>query len=99
MAGSWQEEKMKKVALYDYLAFLEGTFYIKMIRPFSRQRNSEIRKMPMAYLCDSGLAGHFARRYPFLTLRKRSGLFRDCKDPHEPFPERDEMDDEDFSFN
>jgi len=39
-------------------------------------------------------AGHFARPYPFLTLCKRSGLSRDCEDTHEPFPERDEMDDE-----
>jgi hypothetical protein len=33
-----------------------------------------------------------------LILRKRSGLSRDCENPHEPFPERDEMDDEVFVF-
>ena len=43
-------------------------------------------------------AGHFARPDPILTLRKRSGLSRDCGDTHEPFPERDEMDDEVFVF-
>ena len=43
-------------------------------------------------------AGHFASPYPFLILRKRSGLFRGCGDTHEPFPERDEMDDEVFVF-
>ncbi len=31
-------------------------------------------------------AGHFARPYPFFTLRKRSGLSRDCGVTHEPFP-------------
>jgi len=47
--------------LYDYLAFLEGTYLIKTIRPFSRGRDSEIRKMPKVYFCDSGLADRLAR--------------------------------------
>lgn len=56
-----KELRITRPTLYAYLAFLEGTFYIKMIRPFSTQRNSEIRKMPKVYLCDSGLAGRLAR--------------------------------------
>ena len=56
-----KELRITRPTLYKYLAFLEGTFYVKMIRPFSRQRNSEIRKMPKVYLCDSGLAGRLAR--------------------------------------
>jgi predicted AAA+ superfamily ATPase len=56
-----KELRIARPTLYDYLAFLEGTFFIKMIRPFSTKRNSEIRKMPKVYLCDSGLAGRLAR--------------------------------------
>jgi len=46
--------------LYEYLAFLEGTFFIKLIRPYTRSRNSEIRKSPKVYLCDTGLANRLA---------------------------------------
>lgn len=53
--------KVSRPALYDYLAFLEGTYFIKTIRPFSRGRSTEVRKMPKVYVCDTGLANHFAR--------------------------------------
>jgi predicted AAA+ superfamily ATPase len=47
--------------LQDYIAFLEGTYFIKTIRPYSSGRNSEIRKMPKVYTSDTGFANHFAR--------------------------------------
>lgn len=47
--------------LYEYLAFLEGTFFLKTIRPFTKGKNSEIRKMPKVYLCDTGLANHLVK--------------------------------------
>lgn len=53
--------KISRPALYDYIAFLEGTYFIKTIRPFSRGRSTEVRKMPKVYVCDTGLANHFAR--------------------------------------
>ncbi len=53
--------KISRPALYDYIAFLEGTYFIKTIRPFSKGRSTEIRKMPKVYVCDTGLANHFAR--------------------------------------
>jgi hypothetical protein len=53
--------KVSRPALYDYLAFLEGTYFIKMIRPFSKGRSTEVRKMPKVYVCDTGLVNHFAR--------------------------------------
>lgn len=46
---------------YEYLAFLEGTFFVKMIRPLTRRKNSEIRKSPKIYLYDSGLANRLAK--------------------------------------
>lgn len=53
--------KISRPSLYDYIAFLEGTYFIKAIRPFSRGRSTEVRKMPKVYVCDTGLANHFAR--------------------------------------
>lgn len=40
---------------------MEGTYFIKTIRPYSRGRDTEIRKAPKVYLCDSGLPNHFAK--------------------------------------
>lgn len=53
--------KVSRPALYDYLAFLEGTYFVKTIRPFSKGRSTEVRKMPKVYVCDTGLVNHFAR--------------------------------------
>lgn len=52
---------ISRITLKEYIAFLEGTYFIKTIKPFSRNRNLEIRKMPKVYICDSGLANSFAR--------------------------------------
>ena len=53
--------KISRPTIYDYIAFLEGTYFIKTIRPFSKGRSTEVRKTPKVYLCDTGLANHFAR--------------------------------------
>jgi predicted AAA+ superfamily ATPase len=47
--------------LSNYISFLEGTYFIQTIKPFSRGRDTEIRKMPKIYLCDTGLANRLAR--------------------------------------
>ena len=44
-----------------YISFLKGTYFIRTIRPFSQGRDTEIRKMPKVYLCDTGLANRLAR--------------------------------------
>lgn len=46
--------------IYNYISFLEDTFFIKTIRPFSRNRDTEIRTTPKFYLCDTGLVKHFS---------------------------------------
>ena len=53
--------KISRPTLYDYLAFLEGTYFIKTVRPYSKGRSTEVRKMPKVYVCDTGLANHFAK--------------------------------------
>jgi len=55
-----KELGISRSTLFKYLAFLEGTFLLKTIKPFSKGKNSEIRKRPKVYLCDTGLANHLA---------------------------------------
>lgn len=47
--------------LNNYLSFFENTYFLKLIRPFTSNRNSEIRSMPKFYLCDTGFVNRFAR--------------------------------------
>jgi len=77
-----RELSISRSTLYEYLAFLEGTFFLKTIRPFTKRKNSEIRKMPKVYLCDSGLSNHLAKLNPgvlfentiFQNLRQKGEL-------------------------
>jgi len=56
-----QELGISRSIVYDYLNFLEGTYFIKLIRPFSRSRDVEIRSVPKVYVCDSGLANNLSQ--------------------------------------
>lgn len=47
---------VSRVTLNEYLAFLEGTYFISLVPPYSTSRDTEIRGAKKAYLCDSGLA-------------------------------------------
>lgn len=55
------ELNTSRETIYNYLEFLEDTYFIKLIRPFSRNRDTEIRKTPKIYICDSGLLNNLAR--------------------------------------
>jgi predicted AAA+ superfamily ATPase len=56
-----KELGVSRATIYEYLSFLEQTYLISLIRPFSRNRNTEIRNAPKVYLCDTGLLNRFAR--------------------------------------
>src|SRR3989338_1240510 len=47
---------VSRITLNEYIAFLEGSFFIKLIRPYSRNLDTEIRETPKIYSIDSGLA-------------------------------------------
>ena len=47
---------ISRITLNDYLAFLEGTYFISLIAPYSTNKDTEIRGAKKVYLCDSGLA-------------------------------------------
>ena len=56
-----QELGLARETVHQYLAFLEGTYFIHTIKPFSQSRDIEIRKTPKIYLCDCGLANQIAK--------------------------------------
>lgn len=56
-----QELGISRATTYEYMAFLEGSYFIKTILPYTVQSDIEIRKSPKIYICDSGLVNHFAR--------------------------------------
>lgn len=72
----------------EYLYFLDASYFIKLVKPFSRSLGVEIRKTPKVYVCDSGLANHLTfasglnapskgslfEQVVFQTLRSRSDL-------------------------
>lgn len=47
--------------LIEYLAFLEGTYFIKVIKPATSNRDVEIRKAGKLYVCDPGLVRQFSQ--------------------------------------
>ena len=77
-----KELGISRPTLKEYLAFLEGTYFIKLIPPFSKGKDTEIRKMPKIYLCDCGLVNHLVKIDPgrifenciFQALRAKGSL-------------------------
>ena len=56
-----------RVSVMEYLAFLEGTYFISLISPYSTSRDTEIRSAKKVYLCDSGLVNSI-QNIPFGSL-------------------------------
>lgn len=52
---------VSRETITNYLYFLENTYFIKLIKPYSRNRDVEIRHKPKIYLCDTGLLNHFSK--------------------------------------
>ena len=56
-----RELSISRPTLYQYISFLEDTYLIKTIKPFSKGKDIEVRKMPKVYICDCGLVNNFAK--------------------------------------
>ncbi len=50
-----------RVTINEYLAFLEGTYFISLISPYSTNADVEIRSAKKVYLCDSGLVNNLGK--------------------------------------
>lgn len=56
-----QELGISRPTVYEYISFLEGTYFIKLIKPFTSNKDTEIRSMPKIYICDSGLVNNLIK--------------------------------------
>ena len=57
----------------NYLEILEETFLIKIIRPYYKNKNKELTKIPKIYFIDSGVRNYFINNFNKLSLRTDSG--------------------------
>ena len=55
------EVGVSRETIYSFLAFLEGTYCVHFIEPFSRNVDREVSGSKKVYLCDNGLLNSFAR--------------------------------------
>lgn len=47
--------------VYSYLSFLEGTYFVSLIAPFSRSTDREVSGAKKVYFGDTGMLDHFVR--------------------------------------
>ncbi|MCX5866848.1 MAG: ATP-binding protein [Proteobacteria bacterium] len=72
-----REIGISRETVYSYLGFLEKTYFISLISPFSRSLNGEVRGAKKIYFCDTGLVnllgktaeGNIFENAVFLNLR------------------------------
>lgn len=55
------ELNVSRPTVKEYLSFLEGTYFISLIPPYSRSRDVEIRGAPKVYCSDSGLVAQLTK--------------------------------------
>ncbi|OIP98178.1 hypothetical protein AUJ94_00490 [bacterium CG2_30_40_12] len=55
------ELSVSRETIYSYLSFLEGTYFISLVKPFSRNVDREVSGARKLYLCDTGIANHFSK--------------------------------------
>jgi predicted AAA+ superfamily ATPase len=52
---------LARETVYSYLSFLEATYFINLVPPFSRSVDREVSGARKVYLCDTGILNHFAQ--------------------------------------
>lgn len=52
---------ISRETVYSYLSFLEGTYFINFISPFSRNVDREVSGSKKVYICDNGFLNTFAK--------------------------------------
>ncbi len=52
---------VSRETIYSFLSFLEGTYFVHFIEPFSRNVDREISGGKKVYLCDNGILNNFAK--------------------------------------
>ena len=52
---------ISRETVYSYLAFLEKTYFVFLVKPFSRSVNGEVRGARKLYFCDNGLLNYLGK--------------------------------------
>ncbi len=76
------EVGVSRETVYAYLAFLQGTYFIDLVAPFTRSSDREVSGTKKVYICDNGFLsqlarvdeGHLLENAVFLNLRKYGDL-------------------------
>lgn len=55
------EVGVSRDTVYNYLSFLEGTYFISLISPYTLNADKEVSGRKKIYLCDTGILNHFAK--------------------------------------
>ncbi|MBA4349499.1 MAG: hypothetical protein C0415_05870 [Thermodesulfovibrio sp.] len=52
---------VSRETVYSFLSFLEGTYFVHFITPFTHNVDREVSGSKKVYLCDNGIVNHFAK--------------------------------------
>jgi predicted AAA+ superfamily ATPase len=55
------EVGVSRETIYSYISFLQGTYFISLVNPFSRNVDREISGSRKVYVCDNGILNQFSR--------------------------------------
>lgn len=55
------EVGVSRETVYSYISFLQGTYFVTLISPFTTNVDREISKSKKLYLCDTGIIHHIAK--------------------------------------
>ncbi len=72
------EIEVSRETLYSYITFLEKTYFISLVYPFSKSINGEVRGAKKVYFCDTGLLNYLAR-IPEGNLLENNAVFNSLK--------------------
>jgi len=53
--------KKLKINLFSYISFLQGTYFINLVSPFTRNVDREVSGTKKVYICDNGIISQFSR--------------------------------------
>jgi len=68
---------ISRETVYSYLEFLEKTYFISLISPFSKSLNGEVRGAKKVYFCDNGLLSYLGINSPGVLLE--NSVFHNLK--------------------
>jgi len=52
---------VSRPTIYSYISFLQGTYFIYLVPPFTKNIDREVSGTKKIYICDNGMINHFSR--------------------------------------